>query len=785
MPGSVSRRRSGPGSIARGMASVLPALVLAVACGPAAPSAIPAGTPPPGATPPTEAAATPPPLAAPGFEASGPLLEARWDHAAVALGDGRVLVLGGAIATDDETNTAELFDPATGTFTAAGSMTERRTAAAATLLDDGRVLVTGGGTKSTMLRSAELYDPVTDRFAAAGDLTLVRLRATATLLADGRVLIAGGYDGGATMLASADVYDPATGGFAPTAAMGVPRYGHTATLLADGRVLVIGGGNASAELYDPASGRWEATGQMFNERAWHVAALLADGRVLVVGGGPNDAELYDPATGAFEPAGGTECPSEGATATLLADGRVLVAGGLAPGGTIATSTWLYDVIAGDWSTAAPLATLRSGPTATLLPDGSVLVAGGGDERGDPLATTERFFAGGLPPGATPVPQPTPANPGNFAQTGSLETGRAWHTATLLEDGRVLVAGGSTGGDLKDLSVRPEILAGAELFDPASGSFSAVGSLVVPRYEHTATLLPDGTVLVVGGRTTAAGDPPLASAERFDPRTGTSAATGSLMMGRARHQAVALADGRVLIVGGGEHVDPSTLREAFGELYDPVDGSFSLAGGLPTSLAVHSATALADGRVLVVGTAMGDMAAGSGPALTSGVVLAATPQQVSVAFLFDPSTGRFARTGTPILPPGEPGHLLAGHAAARLDDGRVLLAGAEGTDVTPQLFDPATGEFTGTGRMIAQRSGHTATLLPDGRVLIAGGDGGSGALDYSELYDPAAGTFSRTGPLLVARAAGHTATRLDDDSILVVGGLDALDGPGFAEAERYR
>jgi WD40 repeat protein len=348
--------------------------------------------------------------------------------------------------------------PTAPAWTATWSMITPRAGHTATLLPDGRVLVAGGASNTS-----ELYDPRTGRWTAMGTMTHARTWHSATLLADGRVLVAGGMDAGGILLASAELYDPGTGTWTITGSLTEPFSGHTATRLTNGTVLVAGGfekGNgfpgsrASAELYDPVTGTWAATHDMTHARSNHTATLLPDGRVLVAGGHSGtrlaSAELYDPVSATWTAAADMTEPYLGHTATLLPNGTVLVAGGDVPrgGGAVGSAhAAVYDPVTATWTTTGSMITPRLAHTAALLPDGRVLVSGG------------RAYGG---PSAELYPESELYNPrtGSWTATADMTQARAGHTATLLPDGRVLVAGG------EDVGGNP--LTYTELYVPGKG-----------------------------------------------------------------------------------------------------------------------------------------------------------------------------------------------------------------------------------------------------------------------------------------------------------------------------
>ena len=330
---------------------------------------------------------------------------------------------------------------------------------------------------------------------------------------------------------------------------------------------------------------------------------------------------------------------------------------------------------------------------------------------------------------------TPAT-GRAIDGGTLVTPRYEHTATLLADGRVLLAGGYTGSVVTNA---------AELYNPATNNWTGTGSLNQARFLHGAVPLPDGRTLVMGGE--SEGGNVLKNAETYDPGTGQWTFTANMNSPRAFFDPVLLPNGKVLVAGGRIAVETATA-----ELYNPATGTWAPTGSLLQPRSNYHATLLASGKVLVAG---GFSQTGS----------------IAQSEIYDPATGTWSSTGALNVP-------RFGNVQVRLADGRVLIAGGEvvrgGVNSkvirSAELYDPATGLWTTTGALKTARAGFTANLLTDGRVFAAAGIDSSFIVSASlEGYDPVSGTWRLFATSLASGRSSHTTTTLLDGSLIIAGG----------------
>jgi hypothetical protein len=339
--------------------------------------------------------------------------------------------------------------------------------------------------------------------------------------------------------------------------------------------------------------------------------------------------------------------------------------------------------------------------------------------------------------------------GLWSPAATLATGREEHTATLLRNGKVLVAGGTDG--------RGKVLASAELYDPVRNRWTPAGSMAATRIGHTATLLPSGKVLVAGGLVLPFPAPSLASTELYDPATNTWSIAAPMIESRTRHTATMLPDGRVLVVGG----LTVTLRDGGlfpsqptgAEIYDPKTDRWSATAPMGSSRLGQTATLLPDGRVLIAGGQDNGLAMFN----STEIYDAAQDRWISAAPM------AVARSG---------------HVATLMANGDVFVAGGLGVEPnalnislnSAEIYDPVTNLWVTVAGMAGFHAADTITLLRNGMLLLVGDTGQS----RPELYDLALNRWSRTGPSMDRYQ--HTATALRDGKVLIVGGygIDSLD-----------
>ena len=782
---------------------------------------------------------------------AAPLNISRYQHSATLLNNGTVLIAGGAICPTAGSCTylssAEIYDSGAGTSTSTGSMATPRVAPAV-LLPSGKVLIAGGSTcdpygNCYSLNSAEIYDPGSGTFSSAGNMQAERDGHTMTLLADGRVLIAGGescipgggsgggpssrnlgepFLGGAhltyasftpvtkpvscTVQASAEIYDPQSGTFSLTGSLNTARYNAAATTLANGQILVVGGSGEynplnSAELYNPSTGSFTTTSSgLETARSSPDATLLNSGFVLVSGGSTcqtptcptNTAELYNPTANTFQyTTGNMNVSRVNHAVVLLTNGQVLLAGGTngCSGPSSCTSdatTEVYDPTAGTFSLSQGLAAARSGHTGTLVSNGSVLLVGG-IASGITLSSVEFYSPSSLTPSGLASIAVAPANVSifvtgieQFVATGTFSDGStsalqsaAWSSsnpAAAVINNAASNSGFAFGVGLGSTTITATVgtLSGSATLTVQppvqSGGFTTTtGQMGTSLYAQTATRLTTGQVLIAGGMSPSG---VVNNAQLYTPASQTFAAANPMNVARWLHTATLLNDGTVLIAGGSDLANEETLDSA--EIYNPTAGTFTLLSNtLNTARVGHTATLLDNGQVLIIG--------GYDP--ETGLI--------ADAELFDPPTQTFIDLGNTNSPRYQ-------HTATILQNGHVLITGGE-TDPTPsgayntaELFDPALQTFTLVSvPMTTAREGHAAVLLNSGEVLISGGnDPGTGSLNTAELYDPSSDIFTAVTGVMTTPRISHAMTQLNGGQVLVVGGISGANGATLASTETY-
>jgi len=623
------------------------------------------------------------------FASTGNLINARYSHTATMLNNGEVLIAGGDGSSGVAIAGAELYNATTGTFSSTGNLIMARYSHTATLLNNGEVLIVGGdGSSGAAIASSELYNPTAGTFSSTGSLITARYSHTATLLSNGEVLITGGYSASGTALASAEVYNPSTGAFASTGSLTTARYDHTATLLPNSGMVLIAGGVATSgadveggELYNPVTSTF-STVENSEGQSGHTAALLNSGNVLIAGGQSGGAsELFNPTAGSFAATGSENAGDFFLASALLTNGTVLIAGGF---------------------------NYFDGPNK-----GSVAAAA--------LYTTAS---------------------GTFSSTGSLKTARNNHTATLLSNGKVLVAGGFT--------YHIATLATAELYEPTT---------VTPPNLESISLEPTGTWVPVGGTLgfiatgTFSGSPAATLVSVIWSSSNSAVATVTNDVTNSGH-VFGVAGGSATIEACAGSICGSTLvsiaphtnlvvgsSAGAGAIWETRDdsGNFVNQGTLSNSRSSHSATLLANGTVFLAG---GQDAPGTWQILTP------TGQALSSGSLLND---------------------FSSHLAVRLANGNVFLGGGLDSPGAWEIHSP-TGTLLFQGSLLGSRTpGAGAVALQNGNIWIAASGSCTSRCDEStwEIRD-INGKFVTNGTLQSAFASGKQFL-LSNGNVLLIGG----------------
>jgi N-acetylneuraminic acid mutarotase len=458
-------------------------------------------------------------------------------HTATLLSNGEVLIVGGDAA---ETADAERFSPLAANWSLAGKPIYHRTNHTATLLPDGKVLVVGGltGTPAQATSSVEIYDPDSNSWSATASLKRPRHSHSATLLPSGKVLVYGGQDneslGGVSQEDIVQIYDPDTSSWENDDPVSLGRSNPSVHPQPDGKILIAGGEGSggfalhSSEVFDPSDDSWHRSTSLSRPRSQHASVTLANGEILLAGGwdtgkfGISRCETRSVSNATWIKRASMGAARYGHTLTRLTDGKAILVGGNSS--STLSSASIYDPSTDSWSVTTSMSQARFGHVAALLPDGRVFVGGG--RNGSTYLSSSEIY------------DPSTAT---WSNGPSLVTNRYYASLTPLMNGDLLLA----GGQISPSAATTNVL----LIDSTNLSTSLRAALSQARAFHSATVMKDGKILVSGGATTGGSDS-LSSLEVYDPFADTWSTLPSLDGPRHHHWSVSLSDGRVLIGGIG-------------------------------------------------------------------------------------------------------------------------------------------------------------------------------------------------------------------------------------------
>ncbi len=731
------------------------------------------------------------------FSTAANMTRLRSQHAMALLPNGKVLVVGGAAGFGGQT-AAELYDPASNTFSAIAGAHASRSKNSLVLLNNGKVLSVGAGDTTS---TAELYDPVTNSWTSGGVMLSSRRDITAKVLPNGKVLVAGGYDNvNSVDLSSSEIYDPATNTWVSGPNLKIARdYALPIYLPGSNKVLILKGdstaaANTTAELYTPISDMPVSQYEYRNEDIFPKAALFASGglyskRPKITIDSNGDAILawsenrdnkiqfqglshnYDSTaytqfgkTLSAEGKNQSQQGSIGATPAILSPSISVVAqklcaraSGCESGTTQAERQWVNDIANENKNNPQNLSvsSVRNSQNVSIISDSTNTIAAYDSDSGTSTDTSttpkldtknKKIFVQKLNSSGTPL-----WNSGWAENSTYLTTRRYSSSATVLNDGRIVIIGGNTGAGS---------VSTAEILDPKTGSITqSTNNLAVGTYTHVSTLLGNGKILVTGVNSS--------TAELYTPSSsGGSFAltTGNQINIRSRHAASLLNNGKVLIAGG-ENQIAAVLSTS--ELYDPITDTFSSVGPFTSGgRRKQIQVALGNGKILSAG---GQTGSGS---LTNSE-------------LYDPVSNTWSSI------PGM-NFKRSAHTLTLLPDGRVLAVGGsdelvEGASYsTAEIYNPLTNTWSQTGSLtLGMRDSHTAILLPNNKVLISGGEDIANSIYYSstEIYDPTTGTFT-AGSSMVNAKFNASAALSASGQVAIIGGATPLTAIGMSSIELY-
>jgi hypothetical protein len=734
------------------------------------------------------------------FLPQGSAARAHGSGVVVSMLDGTILVAGEYSLSG---KSAEIFDPAAGTFSPAGDMTTVRNFPTGTLLPDGTVLIAGG----SGLKSAELYHPQTRTFTPLPDMAVARSSHEAVLLPTGKVLLMGEEFGAPECVV--ELYDPSNQKFVRTGDLKTPRLHARLLPLPDGRVLAIGGYGidwpnptyTSVEAYDPQTGTWTKIGDLSTYRLNFSASLLGDGRILIAGGvdstwnGLSSSEIFNPATGTSTPSGTMAGTRDSHGAITLVDGTILlVSGGNTTSSGNSTSVMVLNTFehydpatglftAGDERIPDYLQSTQLRPK--LLPDGTVWMLAGTFTfiYHPPVPSTPRIQ---LPLGPLRVPPKGSlllaaaieglADPTvdwsvqEGASGGSVDAHGRYSAPSIPGNYHVVATSHATTSLTGTVTIQVQASGTTLAITPGSSYLMTNGSLTLVAKANGAATYEVSWEMTEGpaagsvdskGRFFAPATPGtyhVVATSLWDPSVQANAtvvaeaggALTALLLPKPLHnlEAVRLLDGRVLISGGATTPAGSGQDLAVADAYffDPTTSAFTPAGTMTSTRQEHRGVLLPDGRVLISG----------------GVLMLPYTQPLGTQEWFTPGTG-FATTGNLA-------NARTRHDLASLPDGTLFVFGNPYfSQPATELFDPASGTATGNpepGNISVPLTGR-AVSLEDGRVLVLA-ESNNGGTKASYLCDPVAKTWTAL-PDRGASRFGAEVVRLRDGRVLILGG----------------